>query len=176
MEIRPAGPDDAPALARLHIRTWQETYPGQMPQVYLDGLDAEIPAREEWWRGVLAGNPRPDVVVIDAADLAELDGWAMVSADPDDGVPPGTGRLMAIYVRRSAWDTGMGSALWHAATRRLAQLGCTDATLWVLDSNTRARRFYERKGWAPDGTTQVDVRDWADLHEVRYRGPLTTTG
>lgn len=173
MDVRPVRPDDAPALARLHIRAWQDAYPGQMPQAYLDGLDAEIPARIEWWQRRLAEDPPPEVVVVGAADPDELDGWAMVSATPDDDVPEGTGRLMAIYVRKHAWGVGMGSALWLAATARLAELGCTAATLWVLGSNERARAFYERKGWAPDGATQVDERDWASLFEVRYRGSLT---
>lgn len=172
MEVRRAGPDDAGALGVLHIRAWQEAYRGQMPQAHLDGLDSEIAAREEWWRGALAESPAPDVFVVDADRPGELGGFATVSADPDDGEPPGTGRVMAIYVRRHAWDTGMGSALWRQATQHLAELGCTAATLWVLESNTRARTFYERMGWAPDGVSQVDVRDWAELHEVRYRGAV----
>jgi hypothetical protein len=55
---------------------------------------------------------------------------------------------------------------------RLAARGCREATLWVLDTNTRARTFYERKGWAADGATQVDEVWGATVTEVRYRGPL----
>ncbi|MDQ6926250.1 MAG: nucleotidyltransferase domain-containing protein [Candidatus Eremiobacteraeota bacterium] len=37
--------------------------------------------------------------------------------------------------------------------------GSAEATLWVLDTNVRARRFYESAGWAPDGTTKVDKHE-----------------
>jgi hypothetical protein len=43
------------------------------------------------------------------------------------------------------------------------------ATLWALDSNDRARRFYRKAGWVPDGATKVDEREGFSLQEVRYR-------
>jgi hypothetical protein len=42
------------------------------------------------------------------------------------------------------------------------------ATLWVLDVNARARKFYEQAGWLIDGATKEDQRDGFTLHEVRY--------
>ena len=61
-----------------------------------------------------------------------------------------------------------------AATEGLASLGYKDATLWVLDSNRRARRFYEKAGWAEDGTTKMDDSLGITLSEVRYRIRLTS--
>jgi RimJ/RimL family protein N-acetyltransferase len=43
--------------------------------------------------------------------------------------------------------------------------------LWVLRDNTRARRFYERAGFAPDGATDVLDR-LGGVTEVRYRRAL----
>jgi RimJ/RimL family protein N-acetyltransferase len=40
--------------------------------------------------------------------------------------------------------------------------------LWVLKDNTRARRFYERAGFAPDGATHV-LEGLGGVTEVRYR-------
>src|SRR6266498_2246427 len=40
-------------------------------------------------------------------------------------------------------------------------------TLWVLEGNTRARRFYERAGWRPDGTSSRWER--FNVHTLRYR-------
>jgi hypothetical protein len=39
----------------------------------------------------------------------------------------------------------------------------------MLDSNNRARRFYEAGGWAADGAAKLDDRPGFMLHEVRYR-------
>lgn len=33
--------------------------------------------------------------------------------------------------------------------------GFTDAVVWVLRDNPRARRFYERNGWSPTGATSL---------------------
>ena len=34
-------------------------------------------------------------------------------------------------------------------------LGSAQIHLWVLEENTRARRFYERRGWRENGETRV---------------------
>jgi hypothetical protein len=42
-------------------------------------------------------------------------------------------------------------------------------TLWVLDGNARARRFYERAGLVADGAAKHATFGGATLREVRYR-------
>jgi putative acetyltransferase len=62
--------------------------------------------------------------------------------------------LEAIYVRPSAWGTGVAGALHDWAVEQLRAAGVERARLWVLEENHRARRFYERRGWLLDGTTR----------------------
>ena len=62
-----------------------------------------------------------------------------------------SGWLNGFYVRPEAWGTGVAARLHD---RVLAALGPGPARLWVLEENHRARRFYERRGWAPDGNTR----------------------
>ena len=45
-------------------------------------------------------------------------------------------------------------------------------TLWVLEENERARRFYEIAGMRPDGARKVEVFEGAALPHVRYALPL----
>jgi hypothetical protein len=45
-------------------------------------------------------------------------------------------------------------------------------TLWVLDGNDRARRFYEAAGWTAGGTTKTDVIGQTPVREIRYRRHL----
>jgi hypothetical protein len=40
--------------------------------------------------------------------------------------------------------------------------------LWVLEQNERARRFYERDGWAADGVSQPDDYGNTKLIALRY--------
>ena len=53
--------------------------------------------------------------------------------------------VQAIYVRKAWWSTGLGSRLMEVAT------GNQPASLWVLEGNERAIRFYRRQGFSADG-------------------------
>ena len=53
----------------------------------------------------------------------------------------------------------------------LAALRVTEyrrATLWVLDTNARAREFYERHGWSLDGNSKQQEIGELTVTEVRY--------
>jgi hypothetical protein len=41
-EIRAAVPEDALAVARVHVRSWQVAYRGLIAQAYLDSLKPEV--------------------------------------------------------------------------------------------------------------------------------------
>jgi len=50
-----------------------------------------------------------------------------------------------------------------AAMDELCDLGMREASLWVLRDNQRARRFYERLGWQPDGRTSSESYGGVEL-------------
>ncbi len=166
--IRPATPDDAEAIASAHVSSWQAAYRGLLPQDVIDRND--LASRTATWRRILAA--RSDVLVAEAADHTIL-GFAGLSPSRDeDGDPATTGEVQAIYLAPPAWGQGTGRELMAAAVARLASTGFTRATLWVLDTNARARRFYEAAGWSPDGATKSDDRHGTPITEVRYARPL----
>jgi len=91
----------------------------------------------------------------------------LILADVDD---PGTAAdVEAIYLGPRVWRQGIGRHLLEAVVQEIEDSGLTEATLWVLDTNERARRFYEAVGWQPDGATKVEERPAGSLNEVRYR-------
>ena len=47
-----------------------------------------------------------------------------------------------------------------------------EAVLWVVAGNGRARRFYEREGWRPDGADVTDDARGFPVTELRYRRDL----
>ena len=59
------------------------------------------------------------------------------------------------------------------AERLLTDAGFTEALLWVLEDNARARRFYEATGWEVDGRVKTVEIGGRELVEVRYRKTLT---
>ena len=72
----------------------------------------------------------------------------------------------------AAWDQGIGKQLMAAALGRLGEAEFDQVTLWVLDSNARARRFYEAGGWLADGAVKRDDSFGIPMTEVRYRRSL----
>jgi GNAT superfamily N-acetyltransferase len=172
VEVRPARVEDAAQIAAVHVASWQDGYRGLVPQDYLDGLDAAVWTTRrvhrlqhiDWSRGGC-------FVVTD--DHGELAGFTHAGASrDDDSGTAAVGEVYAIYLAPDAWGKGFGRALMAAALAQLAKCGYREATLWVLDSNTRARRFYAAAGFKPDGAVKVDNSRGFPLAEVRYRQSL----
>lgn len=157
--------DDIDAVSAVRVRGWQTAYAGIVPQSYLDAMDAGADAerRKEWFD---AGGDRVDNLV--AADGGEVTGWAALG--PYRGEPDGgeVGELYAIYVRPDRIGRGAGRALMDAVRARARERGFRSLRLWVLADNERALRFYERCGFAPDGTDQIETYDGVPLKELRY--------
>lgn len=171
MEIRVAHIDDADQIAEVHVRSWQSAYRGLIPQKYLDGLDPSSRA-EGWRRSVRDANwPRGGTLVATDGD-GTIVGFAHIGPTRDEDAGDAVGEVLAIYLAPGAWGKGYGRALMATALEHLAQAGYQQATLWVLDSNARARRFYEAAGFEPDGAVKTDDRLGFRLAEVRYRRSL----
>ena len=97
-----------------------------------------------------------------------------VSAGPtrDDDTPSSRGELGAIYLEEHVVGRGVGRGLLDRAVEGMRSAGFTRASLWVLDSNERARRFYERAGWVWDGTYSLHQVQCSNLPIVRYARDL----
>jgi len=172
MEVRPASVDDAARIAEIHVLGWQAGYRGLMPQHYLDGLD---PAQRvpRWVMSLRDGDWSRGGCLVVADDDGVPTGFANVGQSRDDDAEPGkVGEVMAIYLAPDSWGQGLGRELMAAGLRHLAKLGYDEATLWVLDTNARARRFYEAAGLQPDGGIKVDESLGFPLRELRYRRSL----
>ena len=87
------------------------------------------------------------------------------------GLAGETAEVYAIYLAPTAWSTGAGRALMDTALTGLRAGGYRRVVLWVLTGNVRARRFYEKAGFAPDGATNV-LAALGDVEELRYARPL----
>jgi hypothetical protein len=63
--------------------------------------------------------------------------------------------------------------LLDAAEASMLEAGHERALLWVLNGNTRARSFYERRGWALGKPMRIENIGGTDVTEVRYEKLLT---
>jgi GNAT superfamily N-acetyltransferase len=70
------------------------------------------------------------------------------------------------------WGSGVGARLLAAAREELTRRKYPAVVLWVLESNRRARRFYEKHGFALDGGHKEPVEAGWILPHLRYRAEL----
>jgi len=166
--IRRAEPEDALAVARVHIRSWQVAYRGLIADEYLDGLRAEERAAQYDFSNSDPLEPYTDVVV----EGGTIVGFASTTRSRDLDTSD-EGELAALYVDPEYWGRGIGVELISAGREHLLGLGFRSAILWVLAGNVRADRFYRLDGWVPDGVVRSQSIWGLTLDEVRYRRGLS---
>jgi ribosomal protein S18 acetylase RimI-like enzyme len=136
VRVRPARPEDAAAVAEVHVRTWQAAYEHVFGAERLASIDH---SRRQGLaeRAIASGG-----VAVAVDDDGTVVGF--VSVGPSSDVE-GEGELYAIYVLPEAWGTGAGRGLMDAG-KELLRASYGDATLYVLEDNPRARRSTSAKG------------------------------
>ncbi|MFF3445598.1 GNAT family N-acetyltransferase [Streptomyces sp. NPDC002667] len=164
---------DCARVAEIRVRGWQSAYEGLIPQTYLDGLSVTADA-ERRRRRLEEGDG--SVVNLVAERDGSVAGWACHGPHRDGEVRAGDVELYAIYVHPDLLGRGVGQALLRESVRRCAAAGHERMLLWVLEENTRARRFYERAGFRPDGAEEPFEADGVAVPEVRYTRALTGEG
>ena len=167
MTLRRAIPDDAPGLARVYVEAWHKGYRSIIPDSCLQGLTVE--RRAERFRESLTSNSEETYV----AELkCQILGFLTIGdcRDPDAD-HKATGEIWGIYLSPDYWRMGIGGFLSDQGESMLVSRGRSVATLWVLEGNHQAKRFYEAVGFKTDGATK-EVNLGTRLKAVRYRKKL----
>jgi len=170
-QIRIASPDEAQALAVMHVASWRETYAGLLPDKMLSSLSVE--ARAAAWAKIMQ-EPKTDrsTVIFLAEHDGTITGFGSCGAQRTESLRDKgyDGEVSAIYVLREFQKRKIGTRLLHAMSSDLLRRGFKSAALWVLRDNLRARHFYEHLGGKVIAERQ-DVRDSAVLIELAYGWP-----
>lgn len=159
---------DVEAVSTVRVLGWQFAYAGLMPQAHLDAMSIEEDAARR--RERFGGGRSVNLV---AERDGKVVGWASFGPCRDEDAGPGDGELYALYVHPGQLSTGTGRALMEQVLEQASALGHSALRLWVLERNTRARRFYEQAGFAPDGSEEPYEVDGTPVPEVRYARRLT---
>lgn len=146
LAVREPREDEAPALAHVHVRSWEQAYSGIMPEHFWDGH--ALATRTESWQQMLADPQQRSNTRVAEANGAVV-GLAQVGPPRDDDVDVDC-EVHLIYLLDEHYGSG-------AASDMLTEL-LTDesACLWVLKSNQRAQAFYRKHGFEPDGE-EIDL-------------------
>jgi GNAT superfamily N-acetyltransferase len=163
--IRPASVDDAASIARVHIASWQQAYEGIVPAEYLSALDPA--ARQERWERNLRDAARDGVRIWVADAGSRILGFASVGPARDEDASRGQEEIYSMYLDPAMWGKGVARDLMRTVLGDVA--GGIPVSLWVLADNDRARHFYRRHGFTPDGAERMEEFGGAPLLEVRLR-------
>jgi len=134
LTVRPGLREDAVLITRLHAATAEVAYAHIYP-----GQPFPMERTKRRWAAYTG-----------KVLIAEEDGRAVGFIAFEGDV------LSALYVLPDCWGRGTGGLL--------LELAGPVSSLWVLEDNGRARRFYERRGWSPDG----EVLEAFGVRELRY--------
>jgi len=162
VSIRAATPDDAIAIAHVHVESWRTTYAGIVPDDYLVGLDEALRVKlwSEWLGSgalVLVAERNGGVVgFVHAGQVRE----AIETADAE---------VYSLYLLKEAQGRGIGRALIRAVAAVVIQQGFSSLALWVLERN-RSRGFYESCGGRLAASKVIEIGG-ARLMEVAYWWP-----
>ena len=162
--FRRAEPDDAEPLARLVIDGF-ETYrsftpPGWEPpslKAELDHLHHLLPDEQVW--------------VLLAEEDGRLVGQVGILPSLRHVHPGGGPSLMHfrnLFVAQDHWGSGLAVTLHAASVEETRRRGFTAMRLFTPADHGRARRFYEREGWAQHAEPFDEPRLGMALVEYRY--------
>ena len=175
-EIRAATRDDADGITDVQVASWRAGYAHVFPHSILYADDFESSRRAFWngWR--FAPGHRISVVLgTDGDDSERVIGFCSYGPERERARGfTGRGEVWAFYVHPHRWGSGAAADLMEHVEQRLQAEGFATAVLWVLQDNPRARRFYERLGWAATGIeANFDEYCEVSVPEVEYRKELS---
>jgi L-amino acid N-acyltransferase YncA len=138
--IRPGRVEDASGIANVHSTSWRHTYPGIVPQIYLDDMHPQKAV--EQWRKAITGEAGAGVHMLVADDAGRIIGFEVYgpAREPAFGY---SGELYAAYFLPDAMGKGLGTEMIKTVSRDFTADGLNDMIVWVMEANTRGRHFYE---------------------------------
>lgn len=174
VSARVAWAADAPAVAALQLRVWQQRYAGLLTAAELPSGPEALAAVTATWRESLArpADARQRVLVALAHD--EVVGFVITgpATDPDCD-PVRDGVVEELTVDPDRLGQGHGSRLLQAAVDTLVADRFTRAVCWLPATDDARRAFMAGAGWAPDGAHRtLESPSGRPLKEVRLHTAL----
>jgi len=146
--IRKVSVEDAYEYALCHTACWLDAYAGLVPDEYLKNMHNEQVRRAEKNREVFK-EPGDNEYY-----CAEYEGkmvGRLVFGKCRDEDKTAAGEIHAIYLIAEHWGKGYGRQMLEFALSRLKQNGYREIVIWMFAGNDRAKAFYEKHGFKPDG-------------------------
>jgi GNAT superfamily N-acetyltransferase len=136
--VRRLVPDDWETQRDLRLAALADS-----PSAFVTTLEQARQAPEQQWRDRIENSPH-FVAYVDGEPAGMAVGY----------VDEGQGHVVGVWVAPPARGSGAIEALLDATSEWAAGAGLERLRLWVVDTNDRARRAYERYGFSATGRAQ----------------------
>jgi len=134
-----------------------------MPDAVLNTLDPRS-FQMRWQDAIVATG-----VIVHVAENGELLGFCAHGSSRDEEAA-GVWEVYNLHIAPGRRGSGVGRSLFEQARVAACSAGSTALTLWVLEGNHPARRFYERQRMRLDEKRETrEVTPGTRVPEVRYR-------
>jgi ribosomal protein S18 acetylase RimI-like enzyme len=188
--IRSASAADAGQIAAVMRASWRAAYEGIIAPEVIDRVtapDGGARVRQSFrtrpWQKTIVAVAAPPAAPQKQAPGSGVVGYSFFGPEQDvlgapwphplsaAGQQGQVAEVYALYVHPAWWSTGTGRALMDRVLATVSAAGYLSVRLWVLRDNSRARRFYERAGFAPDDASHT-LDGLGGVTEIRYRRAL----
>jgi GNAT superfamily N-acetyltransferase len=161
--IRYANTCDIDALATIHSRSLQAAFKGIVSDEILDDTFSFERRRSGFNRELTEGRPTTAIAFDGDTEVGLLSFGFSRHIDVDED----TIELWRIYLVPESWGTGIGNELFNWGIDEVRRRGYKRVILWVLEANSRARRFYEKHGFTVDGRS-IEADQGSNVNELLY--------
>lgn len=158
---------DAKILGEIHASSWKEAYKGIVPDEILNQITPE--KREKYFKKALTEGWERDAIIYKESTAA---GLISIGRCRDEDRNEDYGEIWGVYLKPEYWNQGIGYELMSWGIDELKKEGYSKVSLWVLEENHAARRFYEKYGFLHDGT-EKEITIGKVLKELRYEMQLS---
>ena len=163
LTIRRALSDDATTVAHIHVESWNVAYRGIMPDELI--ARTHLAYRTAFWAERIADQEWPVFLLEENGKCIAF--CQMVPTQDSDDDAARVGHIPSLHVLPQLRGHGHGRVLIDHVFAEFRRRGFAEVTLWVLEENRNARRFYEKSGFRLDGGSRSYPR--TNVPEVRYR-------
>lgn len=170
VDIRRARPEDAAAIARVHVAVWDMTYRDLIDDALIDAPTVE--QREAMWADILTAYTETHPVLVVEDFGIGICGFGNAGPLRGEEVPGFSGEFKTLYLLPTYRRRGLGRVLLCRLAALLLERGHESALAWVVASNP-ACGFYEamggvlcaqREGEDDEATSPADLAyGWSDL-------------
>ena len=164
--ILPAEQNDAAALAEILTQSWKEAYSNILPPAELESA-----ANKERYTAAFAAMMQNPANIFYIAHCGGIPCGMLLYCPARDADLSDYAEIVALYTLPEYWGCGLGKALTKMALDDI-KTSFSGIELWTFRDNARARCFYEKFGFYPDGKQKIENfsnKPWS----VRYINPLS---